>query len=713
MSRKTPADLTEKEHINELLKGARRHCRATTYKFEADWLLSGGIGSKTWTVLVNHDSNTTLTVQFDHFLPDGSLLTDPQNSLLLIPIQKAAFHLKAGHIADFHGGYKQWIRVIDTSVNLARWLVLHTEIFQTSQYGFSLLTDNHLTAYFYEFAGGGIVNTLKIDDRLLITLHENTKSLALIPELLANKNSLNEDFIIESAKWLNSQGAYCYSKRYKVKRVSRKYLESTLGCSFQLFDIQPAIANIINQLSIEHLPSTPEVILLAPICSRRITPVTPIVKRTMDTHRREIKTFTSTHKLISEIPFFAESTFNETHLDKLGLDGHTRLIPLEAGLEAINRAAEMIVCFGEQIVETALLFAEHYTETRKNYSQTTCNALMKSIFENKKLNWPSNAEFGSTTLLTRYNVTSFTSDVKTWSIESGITFKTLHQAFYGACALLIGMCKPIREGELYNLNFDCLHSEFEGGGAELVQVLEKSGLLGELQTITRPIPSLVARAIQLLQVLAAKLKKIYRDETGPLSNHLFYIPARYVSAPNGKSLRHTLNAAIDTFCLITELPKEPNGQNRKIRIHEMRKFFLLVMYSHHEGSLRRTLSYAAGHIREDQIDSYISFSHDDPERVKYESQCISDRLISLERGCTPSKGNDGLCALYNYVCSHFNVHTIQSLSHEKFIQFLNLVQRSGRYKSTLYSIEMLAPSGILTALDFAIKFEGQQDDEYY
>jgi len=715
MPRKIPVSLehSEDEHANELVTQARKIVRVNDNNFEADWLISGGIGSKIWVVVENHILNTTLTVQFDDFLPDGSLLTDPQNSLLLTPIQKAAFHLREGNLPDFNGWHKQWIRVLDSSVNLARWLVLHAEVFHPSQYGFRLLTDDHLTAYFHEFASGGITSTLKLDDRLLTTLHQNTNSTMPLPELLASKNSLNEDFLLESARWLNGQGAYVYSTNRKTKIVSRRYLESTLGCAFQIFDMYPSIANIINQLDLQYLPAAPEAILLIPTENRLIVPVTPIVRSTMKSHISAVRSFTFTHRLVDEIPAFSESTFKETHLEKIGLDGHTKLIPLEVGLEAINKAAEMIICFGEQIVEAISAFSELYTQQKNKHYRQIFAQLIKAMFMDKLSDWPSDAKFGGTPLFTRYNVTSFTSRTRAEDIDKGITFKSLHLAFYGACAILIGMCKPIREGELHTLNLDCLNSEFEEGGAELIQTLEKSGRLGERQQIKRPIPSLTAKAIQLLQVLAARLKKIYGDEDGPSRDYLFYIPTRCLSAPNGKALGKTLTSAIDTFCVIADLPKEEDGKPRKIRVHEMRKFFLLVMHSHHEGYLRRTLSYAAGHIQEAQIDSYISFSHDDPERVNYESQCVGDRLISLERGCTPSEGNDGLCALYNHVCDHFNVHTIQSLSGQHFIRFLNLLQRSGTYKSTLYSIKILTPHGTLTNLEFAIKFEGKQDDKYH
>lgn len=713
MPRKIPGHLTEDEHVSELLERARRLIRANHYDYTADWLKAGVIGSSTWTVIDNFETNTIKTVRFHEHLPDGSLLTDPENGILLSTIQKFAFHLKMGNLPCGQILYKQWKKIIDTSISLARWMVLHSEIFQPSDYGFSLLTDDHVKAYLHDYANGGLANTLKLDDRLIITLHEKTQSLIPLENILATKDRLDESFIQASAEWLNSQRAYMRSKNPNTKVISQKYLGSLLGCSHQALTRYSIVTNIIKQLDLQYSPASPESVVLIPIEERRIGSVTPIVRRTMYTHTKDIKILCSAHNLVNDIPYISESVFKAKYSGKIGLDGHTRLIPLEIGLEAINRAAEIIICFGSQIVEAATTFAKSYSALKRNHTQAICNARIQTFFEEHKLCWSSSPEFGSIRLLTRYNVTSFTSSFKTLDIEAGITFKTLQSAFYGACALIIGMCKPVREGELHMLNLDCLESEFEGGGAELVQILEKSGLLGEHQTIRRPIPFLAARAIQLLQVLAGNLKEIYGDENGPLSGHLFYIPSQGVTPPTGKALAATLNAAIDTFCLISKFPKELNGQPSKIRIHEMRKFFLIVMYSHHDEPLRRALGYAAGHLDENQIDAYTSFSHDDPERAKFESQCISDRLVSLELGQISSKDNNGLSTLYSHICNHFNVNTIQNLRHENFIRFLSLLQCSGAYKSTLYSVEFTTPDGTLTTLEFAIKFEGEQDEKYY
>ncbi|WP_410481691.1 hypothetical protein ACJ70E_08290 [Pseudomonas plecoglossicida] len=711
MPRRKSMILSDEEHIEQLINKARKLLPQNKVTYKADWLHSGNIGSHSWIVINNYESRTTFTIQFNDRMPDGSLLSEPKNACLLKTIQKVAFHLRMGNLTHPFTSYKNWKKFINTSTNIARWLVLNQTVFDPQYHGFRLLTEDHVKAYLKEFAQGGVNSTLKIEERFLELLHSKVKSNRTLDEILDTRYHLDEEFILQSAQWLKSQGAYIYAKRPNIQALSRKYISSLLGCSTQVLATYPNVASLLNQFdilgSVSHKGNLE---LLKPDDRRIINEDSSIVVRTMYEHRKDLKIFASAHsKLPDEIPYLSASAFSENHQNLLSPNGHTPLIPMEIGLGAINRAAELITVYGEQIVEAVTYFAEQYTLP---CDEIKLHERMNGLAATHRSSWHSDLQYGGRPLFERYNVICFSSQHRKYDIEKGITLKTLHQAFYGACALMIGMCKPIREGELSKLPLDCLDSEFEGGGAVITHILEKSGVLGSRQIIQRPIPSVVARAIELLQIMSAKLRKIYNDEDGPVIDNLFYIPHRYIAASRGKSLSATLNVAIDTFCLLLNPHRTPTGKTWKIRVHEMRKFFLLVMYKHHHGDLRRTLGYAAGHITEHQIDEYTSFSQDDPESVKYESECISDRLVLLELGQVSSKGHDGLHALYNHICNHFNVTKIQGLAHDNFIRFLNMLQCDGTYRSTVYTVEIQGPDGTQTTMEFAIQFEGQQDDQF-
>jgi len=720
MARKIIADLAEDESIAFLLEKAEKlRTNDDEYRYEACWLKAGAIGDAKWTIVDYNKQDNEYTYSFDAPLPDGTSLIDPVNLNLLVPIQKMAFHM---HMGDVNGDIKTGracFTVVEAAINLARWMVLHEAVFLPRQHGFMLMTEDHMIGYLAAFSKGGVISTLTLIERFLVISYENTSTQYTIQEILNIKSSLPKDFIKSVKIWLDETGGIIWNKARREKIISRRFLSKLLGCSVAVFNNYIPMVDLLNQFDEPILPNSTE-----PTKTKPMKPVktnsprhSSITKHTLRYYVRHMKMFFLGHTFLPhDIPFISESTYQKVDISTLRRDGHTRLVPIEIGIEAIDKAAEMVIVYGEAIVDAVVDLAQKYVEIRERYnsSATLSKQLMKDFAESKniKSELPNNLT-SLQKLIERFNVISYVSSSTSLDVQRGITLKTLHQAFYGACALLIGMCKPTREGELYKLKYDCLESEFQGGGVLLIQELEKSGHIGVRQIITRPIPYLVARAIQLLQVLSFKLRVIYNDQNGLMADHLFYIPDDYVRAPKGKSLLVKVNNAIDTFCHLWQLPADQYGEPWLIRVHEMRKFFILIMYKHHDGRLRDILSYAAGHTNPEDIDAYITLSHDDPEQLRYESECLSDKLFNLELGSIVQTGNDGLSALYFHVCNHFNVTTLSALSKDKFCRFLSIVQISGSYQSKVYAVEVTSSQGSLTTLDFAIKYNGIADDKYW
>lgn len=719
MSRKVPVGTAEDESIAFLLDKAEklRTNIGNDYEYSASWLKSGKIGDPCWTISEYNKQEGEYTYSFDAPLPDGTSLIDPINAQLLEPVQKLAFHMHMGDLTGELLTGRACFAPIECAINFARWMVLHDSIFLTRENGFRLVTEDHVVGYLTEFALGGSISTLQLIDRLLAILHENCNTKYSLDLILSMRLALPKTFIDSAIDWLEREGAITANNVLRKKIVSRRFLSNLLGCSLASLGAYSPIIELLQQFD-QRIPQQAN----HPRAAKPRKPgkmnkpsSTTITKHTMRYHVRHIKMFFMGHAVLpNEIPYISEQTYSKVELSSLRRDGHTRLLPIEIGLEAIDKAAEIIIVYGEAIVDAVINLAERYTQIKAYYNSTSpISTLLIQDFELSMECQSEEAEAGVSfkQLAHRFNITSYISTYGT-EIRSGISLKTLHQAFYGACALLIGMCKPVRDGELYKLKRDCLKSELQGGGAMLTQELEKTGMLGVKKIISRPIPYVTSRAIQLLQTLCTKLRSIYNDEDGPIADRLFYIPDNYVKAPKGKALSKKLNSAIDTYCHLLELPNDQFGRPWLIRIHEMRKFFLLVMYKHHYGRLRHILSYAAGHINPDDIDAYVTLSHDDPESLRYESECISDKLFDLELGSLPAAGNGGLAELYSQVCKHFNVLTLSALSKDKFCRFLNSVQVSGSYHSQVYSVEIEGSDGKLTMLEFAIKYNEIGDEKY-
>ena len=76
-------------HLQMLLARSKNRY-VSTAGFGAHWLISGGIGSAIWETI--SPNGTPLTVSFKDPLPDGTLLSDQENKMLLETIRPPAGH---------------------------------------------------------------------------------------------------------------------------------------------------------------------------------------------------------------------------------------------------------------------------------------------------------------------------------------------------------------------------------------------------------------------------------------------------------------------------------------------------------------------------------------------------------------------------------------------------------------------------------------------
>lgn len=273
------------------------------------------------------------------------------------------------------------------------------------------------------------------------------------------------------------------------------------------------------------------------------------------------------------------------------------------------------------------------------------------------------------------------------------------------------MLKPIRSSELSKLNRNCLSTNTGSGGAFMRHRVGKTGALGINDEIERPIPYLAAYAIQLLQVLGASLSRIYEDKS-EYAKQLFYIPGRGFKRLTGKYADWKLNLCIDSFCDSIKLPSDKLGRRWYVRVHEMRKFFLLIVHRHVGDSSKELLRYLAGHSNYRHIDDYVAYDVSDSEAVRYESECIDDKLIALEKGLLPKNQNQGLLALHTKVLKDFNVTSISTLNNKEFLKYLDRLAHQPDFAINTYTIRLETYDDEVFAIDFAIRLGELKDAKF-
>lgn len=707
------------DHLAILIAQATRNLEVKQAKtYTATWLVEGGIGSSSWLTSVP-GKNKTEGFSFDRFMADGTNLCDPINRLLLESIQKVAFDLREGKVTGSHMTVKRWRVHLQKSVKISSWVCLNRKRFCPEKYAFSLVSKDDCKGLLDDLSTGGWPKALKYKDRLLAYLHQQVNSNDSLEKLLQNPDTLPPAFIESARVWLTENELYNkYGK--ETHGLSRKFLARVAGITGT--GASKNLTLFLRQFE-THLNSD---VLQPYLRLNRIPSQNMVADAEGATEQISMRAFSDSvthlnllfkgHKHYPDS--FPEIDFNlqeihRTYASRLKRNGHTPLIPLTIGLEALNQAARWIVEFGPAIVEATVhytkTFNDHHTHPSGYWDTRKKDAYLKKTFDT----WTyfDTSTETSRTLSSAFNVTSIST--REWR---AVTFKecdfmSLTHAFVGACVVVIGMLKPLRDQEITHLPRDCLIIEDDNQGTRLFHEQQKSGQLGINDWITRAIPSITAKAVQLMQVMGSQLSEIFGDHSDH-GSELFYFPGFGLTCPKAKHLNHRLSACLDKFCDIIEVPLDKHGRRWYIRIHEMRKFFILVSHRHGGDELVNPLRFHAGQKDPNHIYSYIAPDAYDELYIRYETECIEDKLIALEFSEIDESSNQGLLALYQSTCKHFGVTSISGVSSANYQALLTEMRLSEQYEVSTYSVLMADFEGKVERLDFAIKFRDIKDEKF-
>ena len=708
--------------IDQAESKSRLNKRDLTYK--ADWLVSGEIGSDRWAVSFPNINEPTF-IDFNRLMPDGSNLTDESNQRLLTTLQKWLYHCRMGTLTGKLVAPGRWMNYLQFSFNLASWIKLHRFIYKPEANGFMLLDTDACEAIADELSTGGWNSALLLKERFITHLFQVIETQCTLEAVLDNLDELDEQFKSSAIRYFQDNNLYvgiAQDSNYTKGMLSREYIAEVLGKaptalhapSFRLFirQFEPKLTNA-------------DVLQVGTRKNLHYTQNTKSIEEAADTslsvkHFKDqlyfMKLFFNGHsKLPDDIPKIdidIESLVKE-YATNLKSPGHTNLIPLTIGLDALNEAAKWVTVYGEAVVNSLIFYIEKFREIDENYSLSKQSVKKQELFEETKHLWMTKDIEGlpAQRLDKALNITKLQTKKKK-NFPTGEThYKAVMESFFGACALVIGMLKPIRNKEISHLDRACLWLDNPGGGAFLEHEAGKAGQIGINPDIIRPIPSLTARAIQLLQVLGVGLSKIYNDER-PHAEKLFYIPGRGFKLPPPKCNMWKVNLCLNSFCEIINTPIDKKGRRWYIRVHEMRKFFLLITHRHYGDGSKGLLRYLAGHADRRNIDDYTAYDISDAEAIRYESECIDDKLIALELGILTKEGNDGLVALHAEALKHFDATSISTISKSEFMKYLDKVGYRSDFDMKTYSIRLENYDTDVYAIDFAIKLGERKDEKY-
>jgi hypothetical protein len=270
----------------------------------------------------------------------------------------------------------------------------------------------------------------------------------------------------------------------------------------------------------------------------------------------------------------------------------------------------------------------------------------------------------------------------------------------GAITIVVTMTKPMRESEFRSLKTDCLQL-VPGDGYWLKQDIRKKYSNGVLLQNSRPIPTISARAIQLLQRLTDGIKKIIGTSDPWLLNSLVTLPSfgvfeAGVSVPTANRFIQVL----DAFCDYVAIAPDPLGRRWYLRIHEMRKSFLITFFWSYRYASLDASRWIAGHEDVSHIYVYIQANFPGDELPCIEAEYASKVLREYQESGTPV-GIKNIDALYQAVCTHFSVHDVSWIEDSILKDWLEIQFKTHKFEITPYSIKC-PDGGLNTEISFRV-----------
>jgi hypothetical protein len=699
----------EKEIILLAIAASKQKARPFEGEYRAPWLLSD-YSAATWITTnrnreekIGEDWSKTINVNWAIRLPNGSLLTDPQNHKLLELNKRIAFLIRSGFVGHISAPVT-WKAAVSVQLQLTRWLVLYEKQFRPEQFGFAQLDQASLNSLLRVIAKGGWVEAHMVVRRLLCKMYQKTFNESCPTTLLDSAYELPSDVVTKISTTLLHSGWYARIVRGKYEGknyLKREHIADEIGepveslrasSKFNAFcrQFEPELeyGDLVVSLFQEsenpdHKTRTFDDIIHMGAAENTLLSVSSTLGTILSAHRH----------CPDMLPEPAMLSIRKAHSQASKLtrpSGHYPFIPVPIGLAYFNNAIRFVHVYGNALIDYYL--AAISDRLRYPSLDAACSSELgiKFTVQINGLHKPVSDVLGIKTFSRKDDRLDFDAIRKN---------PTLHEALcilIGACIVCIGLVKPSREDELTNMKRNCLRNNAEG--YYLHFAVGKSGGGEVLQETDRPIPLISAKAIQLLQKLGDGLSIIFNDKRKVASN-LFYLPMQSGEGALGIS-RRLLNSNLDIFCDYTGLDTDNFGRRWYIRIHEMRKWFLLLLFWSGKFDVLDAARWIASHTDSSHIYQYIEREFPGEELPKLEAEYAIDRLRALEAatGGKSTRDEPGLHELYDTVIKHFNVQSLSMVPDSEWADYVEVLRKAEGFSLEPHSVRCSDGTGELTGI---------------
>jgi len=678
------------------LASAKQQIRPYDGNYEAPWLLTP-FPAPVWETtnrgreeLVDGQWQNTIRLDWRVQLPNGALLTDARYERLLTLVKKIAFLARSDLVAGTSAP-SAWLGATYCLIRVIRWAVLHEEKFLPEQYGLRLLDQPALDWLFGLIAEGGWAHAIQIPQRILAAIYLGAHGVASQQFLLDNPNTIPTAEIGPLVQWLECQdgykqieeGAY-FGKRYLNRELLARLISenpsalNSPNCTRFLRQFESAFSNESLLVCLHQGTEFPSqkvesIDVSGGACGEgSLDAVVKVIATVLDAHRH-------VPDLLPEPAHISLRRATSIAKRVARPSSHTLFMPVSTGLAYLNTAMRFVQAYGEAIVGFYLAVIADYNPNSKNVSTN------KSL--NRRLNdWciPSGEPIAAILNITEFRRTEAKPDFG--RLRSNPTLDEALRVLIGSCIVCMALLKPSREEELTHLKRNCVRDY--AGGHWINFNLGKSNAGEAWQDEDRPIPVIAAKAIYLLQRLGEGLSTLLAEDR-KVGDNLFYLP----KAEGKGALAATgglLNSQLDVFCDFVGLPPDSEGRRWYVRIHEMRKWFLLLLFWSGRFDVLDAARWIAGQTDAEHIYAYIEKEFPGEELPQIEAEYSIDRVYRRDQERKRGKGDagneDGIDALYEAVLRHFNVESLTMIPEPEWTGYVQSLRKEEKFRLEPHSI---------------------------
>jgi len=679
------------------LASAKQQIRPYDGKFEAPWLLTL-FKAPVWETtnrgreeLVDGQWQNTIRLDWRVTLPNGALLTDAPYERLLTLAKKIAFLMRCNLVAGSSAPCP-WKTVMGNLIGVIRWVVLHEDRFLPKQYGLRLLDQPALDWLLGLYAEGGWSSALQIPQRILAAIYLGAHGVTIPQSLLDDPYNIPTAEIGLMVHWLECQGGY--KQAHAKVHHGKRHLQRTLLARLINEDPSSIKGQNVSRFLRQFEPDFSNEGLLVSLGQRTEFPsqkVESIQDVSGDTSSeasvvvvaRVIAIILDSHRhipdLLPEPAHISLCRVTNIAMRVARPSSHTMFMPVNTGIAYLNTAMRFVHLYGEAIVGFYLAVIADYNPNARYPSQ---NISMNRHSNNWRV--ASGEPIASILNITEFRRSETKPDFD--RLRSNPTLDEALRVLIGSCIVCMALLKPSREEELTHLKRNCLR---EYAGSYWINFnLGKSNAGEAWQDEDRPIPVIAAKAIHLLQRLGGGLSTLFAEDR-KVGDNLFYLPK---AEGMGALAAHgdLLNNHLDIFCDFVGLSPDNEGRRWYVRIHEMRKWFLLLLFWSGRFDNLDAARWIAGHTDAGHIYAYIEKEFPGEELPQIEAEYSIDRVYRREqerkRGNGDAGSDDGVDALYEAVLMHFNVESLTMVPESEWTGYVLSLRKDEKFRLEPHSI---------------------------